>query len=212
MRPLGGLDGVAVEPLCAAAERGYGWGRLEDAQGPITEDATLVHNEMFKGTMSRDYLLLVFFHESVSPQPQSIALGPFRIFSKIREDIRKSRCTMHRYQQHWRQIFPPVSLVLLISVANNGNSYQTADNLKWTWRKKCIYMLTLLPKGFQKKYWEIFLHLPPVSLTPVGHLELRISPRIFEKNRNGPNGIIRGFGETDPCRKPEVKNLVALSL
>ena len=34
-----------------------------------------------------------FFHESVSPQPQSIPLGPFRIFSKIRGDIRKSRCT-----------------------------------------------------------------------------------------------------------------------
>ncbi len=34
-----------------------------------------------------------FFHESVSPQPQSIPLGPFQIFSKIRGDIRKSRCT-----------------------------------------------------------------------------------------------------------------------
>jgi hypothetical protein len=34
-----------------------------------------------------------FFDESVSPQPQSIALGPFRIFSKIRGDNRKSRCT-----------------------------------------------------------------------------------------------------------------------
>jgi hypothetical protein len=43
----------------------------------------------FKGTVSRDFLLLVFFHESVSPQPQSIPLGPFRIFSKIRGDIRK---------------------------------------------------------------------------------------------------------------------------
>ncbi len=30
-----------------------------------------------------------FFHESVSPQPQIIPLGPFRIFSKIRGDIRK---------------------------------------------------------------------------------------------------------------------------
>jgi hypothetical protein len=27
------------------------------------------------------------------PQTQSIPLGPFRIFSKIRGDIRKSRCT-----------------------------------------------------------------------------------------------------------------------
>jgi hypothetical protein len=33
------------------------------------------------------------FHESDSPQPQSIPLGPFQIFLKIRGDIRKSRCT-----------------------------------------------------------------------------------------------------------------------
>jgi hypothetical protein len=33
-------------------------------------------------------------------------------------------------------------------------------------------------------------NLPPVSLTPVVHLDLRISPRIFEK-------IIRGLGEGD---------------
>ncbi len=31
------------------------------------------------------------FHESVSPQPQSSPLRPFRIFSKIRGDIRSSR-------------------------------------------------------------------------------------------------------------------------
>jgi hypothetical protein len=34
-----------------------------------------------------------FFHESVSPQPQSIPFRPFQIFSKIRGDIRESRCT-----------------------------------------------------------------------------------------------------------------------
>ncbi len=33
--------------------------------------------------MSRDFCFW-FFRESVSPQPQSIPLGPFRIFSKIR--------------------------------------------------------------------------------------------------------------------------------
>jgi hypothetical protein len=37
------------------------------------------------------------------------------------------------------------------------------------------------------------LHLPPVSLTPVANLELRISPRIFEKIRNDPNGA-QGLG------------------
>jgi hypothetical protein len=30
-----------------------------------------------------------FFHKTVSPQPQSIPLGPFQIFSEIRGDIRK---------------------------------------------------------------------------------------------------------------------------
>ncbi len=39
--------------------------------------------------------------------------------------------------------------------------------------------------------------LPPVSLTPVVHLHLRISPRIFEKIQNDPNVIIRGLGEGD---------------
>jgi hypothetical protein len=34
-------------------------------------------------------------------------------------------------------------------------------------------------------------------LTPVANLELRISPRIFEKNRNGLNRILWGWGETD---------------
>jgi hypothetical protein len=59
---------------------------------------------------------------------------------------------------------------------------------------------------------EDFFHLPSVSMTPMVHFELRIPPRIFEKIGNGPKGIIRGFGETDPCRKPEVENLVASSL
>jgi hypothetical protein len=43
--------------------------------------------------VSQDFLLLVFFHQSVSLQPQSIPLGPFRIFLKIRGDICKSKGT-----------------------------------------------------------------------------------------------------------------------
>ena len=68
-----------------------------------------------------------------------------------------------------------------------------------------------------KKIFKIFLiedffHLPPVSATPVVNLELPISPRLLEKIWNGLNGILRGLGETDSWKKPEVKNLVALSL
>ncbi len=55
-------------------------------------------------------------------------------------------------------------------------------------------------------------NLPPVLLIPVVHLDLRISPRIFEKIRNGPNAILWGWGETDSSKKPEAKNLVTLSL
>jgi hypothetical protein len=45
--------------------------------------------------------------------------------------------------------------------------------------------------------------LPQVSTTNaanfplVVHLQLLISPRIFEKIRYGPNEILRGLGETD---------------
>ncbi len=43
-------------------------------------------------------------------------------------------------------------------------------------------------------------------------IDLQISPRIFEKTRNVPNGILRDLRETDSWKKPEDGNLVALSL
>jgi len=42
----------------------------------------------FKGSLTRDFSSSGFFHESVSPWPLSILLGPYRIFTKIRADIR----------------------------------------------------------------------------------------------------------------------------
>ncbi len=54
-----------------------------------------------------------------------------------------------------------------------------------------------VPKNIKKfSDWRFFL-LPPVSTTPVVHLELQISPRTFTKIWNGPIGILRGLGETD---------------
>ncbi len=69
----------------------------------------------FKGKVSQDFCFW-FFHESVSPQPQSIPIGPFRIFQKFAEIFASqgappvSRTTAAK--------FAPVSLVLLIPVAN----------------------------------------------------------------------------------------------
>jgi hypothetical protein len=100
-------------------------------------------------------------------------------------------------------------------VANNGNNIrlQTQVNLKakiYTYvnstTQRCPNKILTI---FQL---EGFFLLPPVLLTPVATLELVISPRIFEKILNGPNGIIRCLGETDSRKKPEAKNLVTLSL
>jgi hypothetical protein len=47
------------------------------------------------------------------------------------------------------------------------------------------------------KIIKIFLLEDFFHLTPVVHLEPRISPRIFEKIRKGRTGILRCLGETD---------------
>jgi hypothetical protein len=39
-----------------------------------------------------------------------------------------------------------------------------------------------------------------------------ISPQIFEKIQNGPNGILGGLADTDSWKKLEVENLVSDSL
>jgi hypothetical protein len=55
--------------------------------------AAYFHFRKLKGTVSRDFLLLVFFMNQFPPPSQSIPIRPFQIFSKIRGDIRESRCT-----------------------------------------------------------------------------------------------------------------------
>jgi hypothetical protein len=55
---------------------------------------------------------------------------------------------------------------------------------------------------------EDFFHLPPVSTTPtpVVHLELQKSPRIFEKFRNDPNGTNSGaWGKLIHEKNPKSK-------
>jgi hypothetical protein len=54
-------------------------------------------------------------------------------------------------------------------------------------------------------YLKIFLFFSPVSLTPLINIHSRISPRIFEKIRNGPNGILRGPRDTDLWKNLKAK-------
>jgi hypothetical protein len=51
-----------------------------------------------------------------------------------------------------------------------------------------------------------------VSLIPVVHLELRISPRILEKIGNGLNGTLWAGGKLIHEKKREAKRLMTLSL
>ncbi len=65
-------------------------------------------------------------------------------------------------------------------------------NLK---EKNYLYVNTTTERGQNKIINTDFSRLPPVSTTPVVVLGLRISPRILEKNQNGPNGILRRLGK-----------------
>ncbi len=93
------------------------------------------------------FSILVFFHQSVSPQPQSILLGPFRIFSKIRGDIRSPRLTTG-----------------VVDICGK-------------WEKSSIRKILIILLGhrfkFCRKFAEIFAAQgwPPVSTTPVANLK-----------------------------------------
>ncbi len=65
------------------------WNQIQVKEFRIRNSGSTFHND---DQFVRDFLLLVFWWISF-PQPQSILLGPFQIFSKIRGDICKSRCT-----------------------------------------------------------------------------------------------------------------------
>jgi hypothetical protein len=75
-------------------------------------------------------------------------------------------------------------------------------HLKVNLKAKIYVYVTLLPKGVHIKLLKCF----SLRVSVANH-ELRISPRIFEEIRNGPNGIIGSLGETDSRKKPEAKNL-----
>ncbi len=119
----------------------------------------------------------------------------------------------HRFQRHRRQICHRCQWHRWQTMGTISGWRYLKVNMK---AKIYIYVNSTIqrcPNKIIKIFLiEDFFHLPPVSLTPVVNLELRISPRILEKIRKGPNGILRGWGETDSWKKPEVENLVALSL
>jgi hypothetical protein len=56
---------------------------------------------------------LSFFHESASPKPLNLPLGPFRIFSKICGDISSSKCTIDVFnQKSFNHFFTPLGSIV----------------------------------------------------------------------------------------------------
>jgi hypothetical protein len=143
-----------------------------------------------------------FFMNQFPPSPRVFHLDRFEFFRKFTE-IFASQCA------------PLVSTTpvanfptIFASVVDTGGKFAAGVNdtgcrhLKVSLKAKIYIYVKSTTQRCPNKIIKIFLlegffHLPPVSLTPVANLELRISPRIFEKIRNGRNGIIRGLGETD---------------
>jgi hypothetical protein len=90
---------------------------------------------------------------------------------------------------------PPLS-------TTNGKNLQSEIFLLFLWNTFGVVKL-----AYRKNFFKFILScqqfdncshcLPPVSLIPVVHLDLQISPQIFEKIQNGPNGILWGWGETE---------------
>ena len=91
-----------------------------------------------------------FFHESPSLKPLKITLGSFQFYSKIRGDIRKSRCTTGVNDTGGKLLpvsttpaanLPPVSTT---SAAN----FPTSSG-RCQWHRRQIY------RRWQQRWWQI---------------------------------------------------------
>ena len=137
-----------------------------------------------KGTVSRDFLLLVFFMNQFPPKPLSIPLGPFRIFSKIRGDTVFTSHGAPPVSTTPVANFPLVSLTpVAICHRRRGHRrqicrrYQQHKGNGW----QNLPPVSLIPVAI----------LPPVSLTPVANLSceyLREFSKKFETVLMGYSG------------------------
>jgi hypothetical protein len=88
-----------------------------------------------------------FFHESVSPKPLIIPLGPFQFFSKIRGDIRSSR--------------------FVIGVVDTGGKWKKSSIRKFVLISFGHLLEVELAYRFFQQFDNCSHRLPPVSFTPV---------------------------------------------
>ncbi len=112
---------------------------------------TIFH--IFKG-QCHEIFCFWFFRESSSPKPFNNSIGSFQILSKIRGDICKSRCTTGINDNGGK------------FATNTASVVDTADTLKWTWRKNVslcwLYYSKVWTNFFLFIFWlKIFLICHP---------------------------------------------------
>jgi hypothetical protein len=119
-----------------------------------------------------------FFHESPSPKPLIITLGSFRIFSKIRGDIRKSKCTF------------------ATGINDTGGKFATRINdINFATSSPCVVdtggKFATGVNGAGGKLPPVSTtpaaNLPPVSLTPVANIGNNIRLQTPESELEGKN-------------------------
>jgi hypothetical protein len=156
-----------------------------------------------------------FFTNHFPPGPSLQNKSHFKFLLRTHENIRSSRCTTcyNDTSGKWNKSSIRKVLTILSSlreskcVVDTGRIFATGGNDtdgNCNSREICDHCVSDTTCKFAV---SVNSDGGPVTLTPVVHLDLRISPRICEKNWNGAIGIIRDLGEDGSW-----KNLVALSL
>ncbi len=142
-----------------------------------------------------------------------IKIGLFQIFSKIWGDIRSSMCTtgVVYTSGKWKQ-----SSIIKVLIIFFGHLWEVELTYRYIFAFKfflrsqqpdivpiichlCHWIWWQICHRYQQHQRNWRQNLQPVSLIPVAnlHLDLQLSPQIFENIWNGPNGILWGCGETD---------------
>ncbi len=145
--------------------------------------------QIFKGTVSQNFSLQGFFGIHLPPSLWKFA----EIFTSQGAPPVSTTPVAN---------LPLVSMTAAVNfvtgtagVIDTGSNWcqWTAYTFQWFWRKKFFCYVNSLPIDVQTKQFKLFL--PTLSMTPVVHLELLISPWIFKKIQNDPNWIFMGLGK-----------------
>ncbi len=126
----------------------------------------------FKGTVSRDFRLLVFSWISF-PKPLSIPSGLFRIFSKIHGDICSSRCTIGVVGTggKWKKSsIIKVFIILFGHLWEVELTYRYICAFKFTLRSQQPENVPIICHQYQQHKRNWWQNLPPVSLIPAANL------------------------------------------